>query len=341
MVLRNDGVISKSTKEKVKSLTLKAKVTSKNHFIDDYLKAKMKNTFVGGAWSDSDDGDQIEKDATYLLAIGSQNVSKSLASSITVTFDRHLNGRARRNFCISKNHFIDDYLKAKMKNTFVGGAWSDSDDGDQIEKDATYLLAIGERAKVLLRLIHTDVCILFRTMSRDGTNCIITFTNDFSCYGYIYLIKHKHEVFETLQDFQNKVENQPEKTIKALSSNREDEYTSQEFLDHLTKCGIVSQPTPPHTLQHNGYALEYAARIHNMVPTKKVDKTPYEIFHKKVPNLSYLKVKCCEAPVNLVNTFIPMETEVRGRASELVAGSSQAIITDYAEVESSKRDAEA
>nr|GFA18350.1 putative retrotransposon protein [Tanacetum cinerariifolium] len=45
------------------------------------------------------------------------------------------------------------------------------------------------------------------------------------------------------------------------------------------------------------YDLESAARILNMVPTKKVDKTPYELWHGKVPNLSYLKVWGCEAHV--------------------------------------------
>ncbi|GKA97516.1 retrotransposon protein, putative, ty1-copia subclass [Tanacetum coccineum] len=33
------------------------------------------------------------------------------------------------------------------------------------------------------------------------------------------------------------------------------------------------------------YALESAARILNMVPTKKVDQNPYELWHGKVPNL--------------------------------------------------------
>nr|GEU65413.1 retrotransposon protein, putative, Ty1-copia subclass [Tanacetum cinerariifolium] len=42
---------------------------------------------------------------------------------------------------------------------------------------------------------------------------------------------------------------------------------------------------------------ESAVRILNMVPTKKVDKTPYEIWHGKAPNLSYLKVWGCEAYV--------------------------------------------
>nr|GEX85128.1 hypothetical protein [Tanacetum cinerariifolium] len=45
------------------------------------------------------------------------------------------------------------------------------------------------------------------------------------------------------------------------------------------------------------YALESAARILNMVPTKKVDKTPYELWFGKVSNLSYLKVWGCEALV--------------------------------------------
>ncbi|GKC52349.1 zinc finger, CCHC-type containing protein [Tanacetum coccineum] len=40
-------------------------------------------------------------------------------------------------------------------------------------------------------------------------------------------------------------------------------------------------------IHSDGYALESAVRI---PPTKKVNKTPYEMWHGKVPNLSYLKV---------------------------------------------------
>nr|GEY10306.1 zinc finger, CCHC-type [Tanacetum cinerariifolium] len=41
--------------------------------------------------------------------------------------------------------------------------------------------------------------------------------------------------------------------------------------------------------QDKDYALESATRILNMVPTKKVNKTSYELWYGKVPNLSYLK----------------------------------------------------
>nr|GEV50497.1 retrotransposon protein, putative, Ty1-copia subclass [Tanacetum cinerariifolium] len=101
------------------------------------------------------------------------------------------------------------------------------------------------------------------------------------------------------------------------------EYMSQEFLDHLKEHGIIAHRTPPYTPQNNevserrnrtllnmvrsmtsqttlpksfwDYALETAARILNMVPTKKVDKTLYEIWHGQAPKLSYLKVWGCEA----------------------------------------------
>nr|GEY12384.1 hypothetical protein [Tanacetum cinerariifolium] len=188
--------------------------------------------------------------------------------------------------------------------------------------DSTYLKSFPhrpKRANDVLGLIHTDVCGPLRHVSRQGASYFITFMDDCSRYGYIYLLKHKHEIFETFKVFKNEVENQLGKTIKALRSDRGGEYISQEFKDYLKACGIVQQLTPPYTPQHNrvserrnrtlldmvrsmmnlttlplsflDYALEAAARILNMVPSKKVDKTPYELWFGKVPKLSYLKPK--------------------------------------------------
>ncbi|GJZ62862.1 retrotransposon protein, putative, ty1-copia subclass [Tanacetum coccineum] len=182
-----------------------------------------------------------------------------------------------------------------------------------------------ERAKDLLGLIHTNVCGPFRIVSRQGASYFITFTDDFSRYGYVYLLKHKHEVFETFKVFQKEVENHLEKTIKLLCSDHGGEYMSQEFLDHLKEHGTIAHRTPPYMPQHNGvserrnrtlldmvrsmmsqttlpkffwdYALESAARILNMVPTKEVEKTPYEVWYGQAAKLSYLKVWGCEALV--------------------------------------------
>lgn len=47
-----------------------------------------------------------------------------------------------------------------------------------------------ERANDLLALIHTDVCGPMSTVARGGYNYFITFTNDVSKYGYVYLMRH-------------------------------------------------------------------------------------------------------------------------------------------------------
>ena len=60
----------------------------------------------------------------------------------------------------------------------------------------------------LLDLIHTDVCGPFRTTTRDANCFYVTFTDDFSRYGYVYLIKHKSETFEKFKEFKQEVENQ-------------------------------------------------------------------------------------------------------------------------------------
>ena len=104
-----------------------------------------------------------------------------------------------------------------------------------------------ERASDLLGLIHTDVCGPLSTSARGGYSYFITFTDDFSRYGYVYLIKHKSETFEKYKEFKNEVQNQLGKSIKAIRSNRGGEYLSLEFDEYLKECGIVSQLTPPGT----------------------------------------------------------------------------------------------
>jgi hypothetical protein len=104
----------------------------------------------------------------------------------------------------------------------------------------------------LLGLVHTDVCGPMSFIARCGFQYFISFTNDFSRYGYIYLMRHKFGSFEKFKEFQNEVQNQLGKTIKFLRSDRGGEYLSLEFIDHLKQYGIVPQLTPPGMPQWNG-----------------------------------------------------------------------------------------
>ena len=76
----------------------------------------------------------------------------------------------------------------------------------QDDQDAVHRFS--ERASDLLELIHTDVCGPMSSIARVGFQYFITFTDDLSRYGYVYLIKHKSETFEKFKEFQSEVENQ-------------------------------------------------------------------------------------------------------------------------------------
>ncbi|KAL0416541.1 UNVERIFIED_CONTAM: Retrovirus-related Pol polyprotein from transposon TNT 1-94 [Sesamum latifolium] len=136
-------------------------------------------------------------------------------------------------------------------------------------------------ASGLLDLIDLDVCGPLNTQARGGFFYFITFTDDHSRYGYVYLM-------------------------------------SGEFLDYLKENGILSQWTPPGTPQLNGvserrnrtlldivrsmmsftelplsfwgYALETAAKLLNMAPSKTVAQTSYQIWHGKPASYKYLRV---------------------------------------------------
>ncbi|KAK8696314.1 hypothetical protein V6N13_001450 [Hibiscus sabdariffa] len=112
--------------------------------------------------------------------------------------------------------------------------------------------------------------------------------------------------------------NQHGKSIKALRSDRGEEYLSQDFDELLKERGIVSQLTPPGTPQWNGvsnrrnrtlldmvrlmmshsdlstsfwgHALETTAFTLNCVLSKSVQKTPHEMWTGKRPGMSFMKV---------------------------------------------------
>jgi transposase InsO family protein len=190
-----------------------------------------------------------------------------------------------------------------------------------------------KRCSEVLELIHTDICGPFPTATRNGQRYFISFIDDYSRYGYIYLIKEKAQALDMFKSFKAEVELQLNKRIKAIRSDRGGEYYGRydgsgeqcrgPFAQFIDECGIVPQYTLPGspamngvserrnrtlkdmvrsmmsrtTLPQNlwGEALKTAAYILNRVPTKATNKTPYEIWNGRKPNLKHLRVWGCPA----------------------------------------------
>nr|GEW45492.1 hypothetical protein [Tanacetum cinerariifolium] len=141
-----------------------------------------------------------------------------------------------------------------------------------------------------LRAFEKYVSYMYEKMARKPYTHHVERAKDL--LGLIYT-DHKHGVFETFKVFQKEVENQlgswdyrPSYSSYTPQYNGVSERRNKTLLDMIRS--MMSQTTLPKSFWD--YALETAASILNIVPTKKVEKTPYEVWHGQAPKLSYLKV---------------------------------------------------
>ena len=95
-----------------------------------------------------------------------------------------------------------------------------------------------------LELLHTNVCEPFNDQVREGYEYFVIFTNDYSRYGYVYLMCRKSDVLDKFKEFNTKLENQLSKHLKALQFDQ----------GFLKVHEITPQLSALGTLKQNGVA---------------------------------------------------------------------------------------
>jgi len=194
------------------------------------------------------------------------------------------------------------------------------------------------RSSQLLEIIHTDICGPFDVNSFNKEKYFITFTDDFSRYGHVYLLHDKSQAVNALEIYINEVERQLDRKVKVVRLDRGGEYYGRydesgqhpgPFAKFLEKRGICAQYTMPGTPQQNGvserrnqtlmdmvksmlsnsslpvslwmYALKTVMYLLNRVPSKAVQKTPFELWIGRKPSLRHLHVWDCQAEIRIYN----------------------------------------
>ena len=80
------------------------------------------------------------------------------------------------------------------------------------------------RSTQLLEIIHTDICGPFDASSFNKERYFITFIDDFSRYGYVYLLHEKSQAVNALEVYINEVERQLDRKVKIVKLDRGGEY---------------------------------------------------------------------------------------------------------------------
>jgi transposase InsO family protein len=126
----------------------------------------------------------------------------------------------------------------------------------------------------ILEITHTDICGPSPIKSVVGFRSFITFTDNFSRYGYIYPIKERSEALDKFKIFKTEVENQHNIKIKLVRSDHGEEYygrhtpygqVSGPFVRFLQENGIVIWYSMPGDPQQNGVAERRNHTLMDMV----------------------------------------------------------------------------
>lgn len=70
-----------------------------------------------------------------------------------------------------------------------------------------------KRVEFPLLLIHSDILSNY-CKAKPGARYFITYIDDFTRYGYVYLISHKFQALECFKGYMNEAENQLDKARK-------------------------------------------------------------------------------------------------------------------------------
>ncbi|GJS02784.1 retrotransposon protein [Tanacetum coccineum] len=152
IVLDNDGIASKiTTKEKVKSLALKAKVTREQTSDDsdsqeesdedvDEEEAKAFNFLARNFCKFFRKGNRFRHGNRF--GNDANKFGKGRGNSFGNKGGESLKPKGACYNCKIEGHFANECRKPKENKAFIGGAWSDSEDGDGQLNDKTYLMAI-------------------------------------------------------------------------------------------------------------------------------------------------------------------------------------------------------
>ncbi|KAJ9560140.1 hypothetical protein OSB04_005300 [Centaurea solstitialis] len=180
------------------------------------------------------------------------------------------------------------------------------------------------KAKTRLELIHADLCGPITPPTASGNRYFLLLVDDFSRVMWIYLLKSKDEALSSFQKFRLLIENVTDEKVKTLRSDRGGEFLSKSFTMYCDETGLNHQFSAPYSPQQNGVverrnrmviemarsmmkymkvpevlwgeAVRQAVYILNRVSTKALnDKTPYEAWSGKRPNIGRLRVFGCVA----------------------------------------------
>ncbi|KAH9717278.1 hypothetical protein KPL71_021758 [Citrus sinensis] len=174
-----------------------------------------------------------------------------------------------------------------------------------------------------LQLLHIDLFGPSRYASLSGKYYAFVIVDDYSRYTWVLFLANKDDAIDAFRIFYKKVQNEKGYSITCIRSDHGGEFENHAFENFCNNFGIEHQFSSPRTPQQNGVVERKNRSIQEMASTMlnenslpkyfwaeavntacyvlnrvlirpNLNKTPYELWKDRKPNIGYFKVFGCK-----------------------------------------------
>ncbi|KAM1789243.1 hypothetical protein ACFX11_039423 [Malus domestica] len=162
-------------------------------------------------------------------------------------------------------------------------------------------------------LVHSDVWRPSLITTSSGIRSFVTFIDDCTQMTWLYLLKHKSDVFMVFKTFHTMVQTQFSTRIRILRFDNGSEYVNNDFTHYLTNHGIFHETTCPQTPQQNGVVERKNSHLLETARSLLIGAyVPRSFWDVALQTATYLinrmpsKVLNFLIPLQVLATFVPL-----------------------------------
>nr|GEW05256.1 hypothetical protein [Tanacetum cinerariifolium] len=140
-----------------------------------------------------------------------------------------------------------------------------------------------------LYLLHMDLCGPIRVASVNEKKYILVIVDDYSRFTWVKCLRSKDEALDFIIKFLKMIQVQLKVPVQSIRIDNETEFVNQTLREYYEKVGISHETFFSRSPQQNGVVER---RNHTLIEAARTIhcKTPYELLHDKLPDLSFFHV---------------------------------------------------
>nr|GEW33479.1 hypothetical protein [Tanacetum cinerariifolium] len=138
-----------------------------------------------------------------------------------------------------------------------------------------------------LCLLHMDLCGPMRVESVNGKKYILVIVDDYFRFTWVKCMRSKDEAPDFIIKFLKMIQVRLKVPVRRIQTDNGTEFVNQTFHEYYEQVDISHETLVARSPQQNGVVKR---RNHTLIEVARTIKTPYELLHNKLPNLSFIHV---------------------------------------------------